>query len=465
MLYYMNNSYKLPNITKPFPPKILVPLPNFIRQAVKSLYTPGGLMKMRLKVCKSISILIAIMLATAIIPQAALADASHQPSSWAVEKTEMCKTVGIIPDGFEAKPYTESITRRDFFELVINTCRLHGAHIPELPAVHPFKDTTDPIVEQAYMLGLTKGTAKGIFSPDLPLTREMAATVLSKVRILFQENSDSAYTTPEGIVEYKLPMDEQQAAWLLNEYSSDADQVSGWARIYMADLYSLGIIAGIGNRKLDPRGKITREQAAVLSLNTLAYCDESFRKESKIPFTFEKKELPSELPVEESWTNENERITGRANRDQFASRGDAERNMEKITIKVWNLSESGEKISASRTLVVNRNYADDVKKIFEEIYNGKDKFPIKSVSCYSYRDGNSQHSNGTAIDINPTENYFILRNGKIAAGSFWKPGDNPYSITPNGDVVRAFNKYGWKWSPDMNWPNGKDYMHFSVLGI
>lgn len=432
---------------------------------------------MRQALHKVISLLLIIILTTAIIPQTALANASYQPSSWAVEKIEACKIAGMVPEGFETKPYTESITRRDFFELVISTCRLHGAHIPELPAAHPFNDTTDPAVEQAYMLGLTNGTAKGIFSPELPLTREMAATVLSKVRILFGENKDSVYTKPGGIMAYILPIDEQQAEWLLNEYSSDSDQVSGWAKIYMADLYSLGIIAGIGNKKLDPKGQITREQAAILSLNTLAFCDEAFLNKSEVPFVFERKELPEELPneppeefskelpAEKTWVNENERITGNRSRDQFASRGDADRNMEKITIKVWNLSESGEKISATRTLVVNRNYAEDVTKIFEEIYNGEEKFPIKNVSCYSYRDGNSQHSNGTAIDINPTENYFILRNGKIAAGSFWKPGDNPYSIAPNGDVVRAFNKQGWKWSPDMNWSNGKDYMHFSLLGI
>ena len=432
---------------------------------------------MKLALHKVISSLLIIILTTAIIPQTALANTSHRPSLWAIEKIEACKIAGIVPEGFEAKPYTESITRRDFFKLVLNTCNLYGTDIPEPPEAHPFNDTTDTFVEQAYMLGLTNGTAKGIFSPELPLTREMAATALSKVRILFEEEEDSVYTTPEGVIGYKLPMDAQQAEWLLNEYSSDSDQVSAWAKIYMADLYSFGIIAGIGNNNLDPKGKLTREQAAILSLNTLAFCDEAFLEASQVTFVFEKKELPEEIPsepieivskeipTEKTWENENERITGNRSKDQFASRGEADRNMEEITIRVWNLSESGEKITAAQTLVVNRNYAEDVTKIFEEIYNGKEKFPIKNVSCYSYRDGNSQHSNGTAIDINPTENYFILRSGKIAAGSFWEPASNPYSISPDGDVVRAFNKYGWKWSPDMNWPNGKDYMHFSLLGI
>lgn len=165
------------------------------------------------------------------------------------------------------------------------------------------------------------------------------------------------------------------------------------------------------------------------------------------------------------WRNLNEMITGNPDRHLFDSKAEADMNMVRVTVKVWDLDRSGNKITVSKTLTVNKNVADDVKKIFEEIYNGKEKFPIKEIGAYSYRDGKSQHSNGTAIDINPNENCFLRSDGSIASGSYWKPGEDPYSIVPGGDVVRAFNKYGWHWSPDMDWPNGKDYMHFSLLGI
>ncbi len=556
------------------------------------------------------------------VPTISWAETSYTPSTWAAEKVSICNKAGIIPAGFDSMPYNGNITRRDFFELIINTCRLYGVKLPEISEPYHFTDTQDTSAEYAYKLGLTQGTAPGIFGPDEPLTREMASVVLSRIRMLFEHtatevykeadrngydnggygndgdnssgygsggyNNDGydngdygnggymfdrggyngrrreyydwwyqeptfVYETQDGTLAYASPMDEWQADRLLNKYSADSDEVSDWAKASMADVYSSGLITGMGGGSLVPKGNITREQAAIMSLNVLAYNDVSKLKEigidecvipapaaiyislsySKYDALLNWNEIPAAaayditvfndgepaystrvnsnyldmsegspeslygsifgnesrtvrsalqvIPVDSEgkpsifsmkkdfslypWRNLNELITGNPEMSQFGSKAAADQNMIQVTVKVWDLNKSGEKITASRTLTVNKNVADDVKSIFEEIYNGKEKFPIKNISAYSYRDGKSQHSNGTAIDINPNENYFLLSNGKISAGSFWKPGENPYSIKPGGDVVRAFNKYGWHWSPDMKWPNGKDYMHFSLLGI
>ena len=56
----------------------------------------------------------------------------------------------------------------------------------------------------------------------------------------------------------------------------------------------------------------------------------------------------------------------------------------------------------------------------------------------------------------------MIKNGSVISGSFWKPGVSPYSIVPNGPVVRAFSQYGWGWGG--NWNSSKDYMHFSFTG-
>ena len=164
------------------------------------------------------------------------------------------------------------------------------------------------------------------------------------------------------------------------------------------------------------------------------------------------------------WVNNNDIITGDPGKNQFADINQANQNMKSIKVKVWNLTASGTKKASNLTLTVNKNIAENLIKIFDDIYNGKEKFPIKSSQCYSFRSGTSQHSNGTAVDINPAENYFVTWSGVIKSGTLWKPGKNPYSILPDGDVVRAFNRYGWHWSPDMKWPNGADYMHFSLMG-
>lgn len=121
----------------------------------------------------------------------------------------------------------------------------------------------------------------------------------------------------------------------------------------------------------------------------------------------------------------------------------------------------------SRTgrLTVHQAIASDVINAFTEI--AESGFPIKDAYCYSWRGmaGNrgttSHHSYGVACDINANENYMI-RGGKVIAGSFWKPGESPYSIESDGPVVKAFNKYGWIWGG--SWKNSKDYMHFSFTG-
>ena len=117
------------------------------------------------------------------------------------------------------------------------------------------------------------------------------------------------------------------------------------------------------------------------------------------------------------------------------------------------------------TTQVHKAVASDIQNAMQEIVNAG--FPINSFYCYSWRGmaGNrnttSHHSYGVACDINPTQNYMI-RNGQVISGSYWKPGEDPYSITPNGIVVTTFAKYGWIWGG--NWSSSKDYMHFSFTG-
>lgn len=62
----------------------------------------------------------------------------------------------------------------------------------------------------------------------------------------------------------------------------------------------------------------------------------------------------------------------------------------------------GTKVASKAYLQVNASLASIYQAIFEEIFNGSEKFPIYDVGCYSWRTG--EHSQGTAVDINPDEN-------------------------------------------------------------
>ncbi len=146
----------------------------------------------------------------------------------------------------------------------------------------------------------------------------------------------------------------------------------------------------------------------------------------------------------------------------YADSASARADMVFVEVRTWDIGSNGEKYTRTWQLEVHKNLAQTVKAIFEEIYNGEEKFPICALGGYRWAN-KSEHAIGAAIDINPEQNYYCDPNGTALVGKYWKPYEDPYSITPDGDVVRAFKKYGFVWG--VNWNSGyKDYMHFSFFG-
>ena len=140
-----------------------------------------------------------------------------------------------------------------------------------------------------------------------------------------------------------------------------------------------------------------------------------------------------------------------------STRAEAESRLVWVEVPVWRLKD-GKKVSDTERFQILDVLANDVKEIFHEIHKGKEKFPIKNLIGYSWRGiFKSLHSTGRAIDLNPEENPQVNSNGKAIVGKSWQPGSNPYSIKPDGDVVRAFTKRGWIWGANFR---TRDYMHF-----
>jgi hypothetical protein len=164
----------------------------------------------------------------------------------------------------------------------------------------------------------------------------------------------------------------------------------------------------------------------------------------------------------ERFADKYHKIFGSKTRYGFKNAKAAKKYQKTVEVKVWKLV-GGKKVRAKMWLTVNKEIADDVKLIFDEIYKGKEKFPVKEMGGFQIRESKtSEHNYGTAIDINPNEN--CMKDGKkVVAGKFWKPGKNKYSIKQDGDVVKAFEKYGGRWGGD-GWGDRKDYMHFSYFG-
>ncbi|MFT7823794.1 MAG: M15 family metallopeptidase [Sulfurimonas sp.] len=141
-------------------------------------------------------------------------------------------------------------------------------------------------------------------------------------------------------------------------------------------------------------------------------------------------------------------------------------------------------------MIVHKDVADEVLKIFEALYEadypirkmrlvsdyqGKDWHSIEAdnTSAFNCRSATgskkySKHAYGKAIDINPIENPYISRSGRIShkASLVYRKRVHKEDtaadravLLPDDKAVKIFKKYGWKWGGE--WSSVKDYQHFS----
>jgi poly-gamma-glutamate synthesis protein (capsule biosynthesis protein) len=146
--------------------------------------------------------------------------------------------------------------------------------------------------------------------------------------------------------------------------------------------------------------------------------------------------------------------------------------------------------SRSGELIVHKDVANEVTNIFEELYHIG--YPIKKMNLVSKYKGSdwqsieadntsafncrkatgskkwSKHSYGKAIDINPIENPYISRTGRISHKESLQYKKRVHKnskatqkavLLKHDKAVKIFKKYGWKWGGD--WSTIKDYQHFS----
>ena len=141
-------------------------------------------------------------------------------------------------------------------------------------------------------------------------------------------------------------------------------------------------------------------------------------------------------------------------------------------------------------IIVHKDVSVEVTKIFKSLYTIG--YPVKKMRLVSDYKGNdwqsieadntsafncrnatgskkwSKHSYGKAIDINPIENPYIARSGRISHKASLtyrkrvhkKDTYADKAVLLKGDKsVQIFKKYGWVWGGD--WSGVKDYQHFS----
>ncbi len=167
------------------------------------------------------------------------------PDHWAYEAVEYCYENNIVSGISPTEFGRDAQIRRGDFILMI-----YNAMGKPIPAGHA--DFTDVSPDDYYYdalswgqpIGLASGTGNGAYSPNAPVTREQAFTILRKALPLMGHNC------PDGDLS------------ILNQFD-DQDQISDYARPHAATLVSQGIVGGKGTG-IDPQGRLTRAEMAVI---------------------------------------------------------------------------------------------------------------------------------------------------------------------------------------------------------
>ena len=163
-------------------------------------------------------------------------------SDWAREQVDSAAVKGLMPDGL-GDDFTVSITRAEFAALAVKLYEAMSGETAPAPGESPFSDTNEAVIIQANALGIVNGVGDNKFSPDALVTREQAATMLSRVY------TKLGGTIPEGTTTF-----------------ADNDKISNWAMNAVAFMTSKEILNGVGNNQFAPQGNASIEQALAIAL-------------------------------------------------------------------------------------------------------------------------------------------------------------------------------------------------------
>ena len=104
---------------------------------------------------------------------------SYSFSSWAEKDIKRAMEVGIIPESFNGNNLSEGINRAQFAAVAVKAYE-KMAKTTIFDDNNPFNDTSDSYVIKAASANIVNGTSANTFSPSNGLTREQAATMLTR---------------------------------------------------------------------------------------------------------------------------------------------------------------------------------------------------------------------------------------------------------------------------------------------
>ena len=183
----------------------------------------------------------------------------EQHSPWARKELERALELDIIPLAL-LEPTIDlrrPISRLEFASVALKAYEnLSKTTVP--PVEHnPFTDTEEMDALKTLDVGIMVGFSQTIFSPHTELTREQAATVLTRMY---------KCATMEGW-SFETDADYPLVYTPAEPFADDAD-ISNWAKDSVYFMAASGIIQGVGHNVFAPRAVTSVQQAAGYALAT-----------------------------------------------------------------------------------------------------------------------------------------------------------------------------------------------------
>lgn len=168
---------------------------------------------------------------------------------WAKEAIGALKKKGVINGRTEnIFAPNDCVTRAEFLKMIVLALNL-----PTGSSECIFSDVNEkwsvPYIVSAYENGIAAGITENTFEPNSYITREMGAAFSARalrVKKIATERDESLFADDEAISEYAKE-----------------------------DIYCLknaGIVSGVGGNEFNPKGKMTRAEAAMLIFELMIFC-------------------------------------------------------------------------------------------------------------------------------------------------------------------------------------------------
>lgn len=190
-------------------------------------------------------------------------------SDWAQSDIKKAYSSGIIPDSLYGDDLRQSIKRDTFASVAVRVYeKMSGESLKA--GSNPFSDTSSEDVLKAYNANIVAGTSETTFSPGSNLTREQAATMLTRA---YKKTVFSGWSLSN---DYSL------------EYSSgsqfsDYGDISPYAKESVEYMSANGVINGMGDNTFAPAGTLTKEQALAIAVRMTEKLDTSPKEPGKDP--------------------------------------------------------------------------------------------------------------------------------------------------------------------------------------